>query len=119
MAMFRVHLEFGFVVSAPEAESHKPGMKQARVVRVLDVLLHQLPVSGNTLAVIAQDFQLATIKQAVEVSQDDGAEKVFERFDRMVEAGEYDATARRDLELVQAVVAGLEVRRHTAVDLAV
>jgi len=49
----RVHAQLALVVGAPEAEGDKPGVQQARVVRVLDVLLHQLPVARDALAVVA------------------------------------------------------------------
>ena len=63
MAVVSVHAQFGFVVGSPEPESDKPGMQQPRVVGVLDVFLHQLPVARNTLAVVTQQGELSTIEE--------------------------------------------------------
>ena len=68
VAVVRVHHQLRLVVGAPEAEGHEPGVQQARVVRVLDVLLHQLPVARDALAVVAEDLELAAVEQAVEVA---------------------------------------------------
>ena len=55
VAVVRVHQQLRLVVGAPEAEGDEPGVQQARVVRVLDVFLHQLPVARDALAVVAED----------------------------------------------------------------
>ena len=55
VAVARVHQQLRLVVGAPEAEGDEPGVQQARVVRVLDVLLHQLPVARDALAVVAEE----------------------------------------------------------------
>ena len=55
VAVALVHQQLRLVVGAPEAEGDEPGVQQARVVRVLDVLLHQLPVARDALAVVAED----------------------------------------------------------------
>ena len=116
--MVRVHHQLRLVVGAPEAEGHEPGVQEARVIRVLDVLLHQLPVARNALPVVAEDLQLATVEQAVEVVQHRRAEEVLEGLDIRIERGEDDAAAGRHPELVEAVLLELEVGRHAAVDLA-
>src|SRR5437868_3301222 len=89
------------------------------MVRVLDVLLHQLPVTGNALAAVAEDRELAAVEQAVEIVKDVGAQKVLERLDARVERREDHAAARCHLELVEAVVLDLEVGGHAAIHLAV
>ena len=73
MSKLCVHLQLGFVVSAPKSEGGEPGVQQAWVIRVFDVFLHQFPVARNALATVAQNFQLSAVKGAVEVSQYDGA----------------------------------------------
>ena len=114
-----VHQQLGLVVGTPESEGDEPGVQQARMVGVLDVLLHQLPVAGDPLAVIAQNAQPAAVEHAVEIAQDRRAHEVLERLHRMVEGGEHDAAAQRHLELVQSVVCAVEVLGHSALDLAV
>ena len=104
VAVLLVHLQLRLVVGAPEPEGDEPGVQQARVVRVLDVLLHQLPVARDALAVVAEDLQLAAVEQAVEVAEDRRAEEVLERLDVVVERREHDAAARRDLQLGEAVL---------------
>src|SRR5438067_2519903 len=84
--------------------------KQARVVRVLDVLLHQLPVARDALAVVAQDLQLAAVEEPVVVLQDRRSEVRLERLDVGVEGGEHHAAARGDLQLGEAVLLEPEVR---------
>ncbi|EWS62853.1 hypothetical protein Y695_03916 [Hydrogenophaga sp. T4] len=119
MAVVRVHAQLALVVGAPEPEGDEPGVQQTGVVGVLDVLLHQLPVAGNALAVVAQDRELAAVEQAVEVLQDGRPHVLFERLDLVIERGEHHAAAHRHLELRQRMVLGVEVGRHAAIDLAV
>ena len=118
MPVMPVGLQLALVVCAPEAERDEPGVQQARVVRVLDVLLHELPVARNLLAVVAEDLEFAAVEQAVEVAQHFGSEEVFERLHVRVERSEHHAAAHRHLELVEAVRLGVEVLWHAAVDLA-
>ena len=119
VAVVPVHAQPALVVGAPEAEGDEPGVQQAGVVGVLDVLLHELPVTRNALAVVAQDLELAAVEQAIEPPQDLRAQVVLEGLHVEVEGGEDHAAARGHLQLGQAVVGGLEVRRHAALDLAV
>ena len=55
MPMVGIHAQFRLVVGTPEPKRHKPRVQQAGVVGVLDVLLHQFPVTGNALTVIAKN----------------------------------------------------------------
>ncbi|MNU41213.1 hypothetical protein D3C71_299400 [compost metagenome] len=119
VAEMAVHLQFGPVVRAPQAEGHEPGMQQAGVVGVLDVLLHQLPVAGDALPAVAVDHQFAAVEHAIEVMQDVRAQVVFQRFDGMVERREHHAVAAGHRQFGQPVLFRLEVWRHAAVDLAV
>ena len=89
------------------------------MVRVFDVLLHQLPVARNALAVVAQHHQLAAVEQAVKVLQDGWAHEVFERLHVVVKRREHHAAARGHFQGREAVVFGVKVGRHAAIDLAV
>ena len=119
VAVVRVHAQLALVVGTPEAKGHKPGVQQARVIRVLDVFLHQLPVARDALAVVAQHHQLAAVEQAVKVFQDGRAHEVFERLHGRVKRREHHAAARGHFQGREAMVLGVKVGGHAAVDLAV
>ena len=114
MAVLGIHQQLRFIVRPPKPKRDKPGVQQAGVVRVLDVLLHQLPVAWDALAVIAQKCELAAIKHPVKVAADGGAEVLFKRRHIVVKAGEYCAAARRNFQLGQAVGFEVKVSRHAA-----
>ena len=118
MAVVRVHLQRRLVVGTPQAEGHEPGVQQAGVVRILDVLLHQLPVARDALAVVAEDRELPPIEHPVEVAEHGRTHEVFERLDVVIERREHHAAARGDLQLREAVIGRLEVGRHAALHLA-
>jgi len=69
--MTAVHVgdEARLLISADQSEHHEPGMQEADVVGILDVLLHQLPVAGNALTRVAENRKLAAVKDAVEIGQ--------------------------------------------------
>ena len=94
-------------------------MQQTGVIRVFDVLLHQLPVAWNTLTAVAQNFQLAAIEGAVKVAQDGGAQEGFQGFNVVVERGKHHATACGHFQFGQAMIFQLELFGHAAIDLAV
>ena len=119
VAMVGVHPERRLVVGAPEPEGDEPGVQQAGVVRVLDVLLHQLPVARNALAVVAQDGELAAIEQPVKVAQDGGAQKLLQRLHAVVKRRKHHAATGSHLELGQPMLCRVEVRWHAAIDLAI
>ena len=52
-----IHLGPRRVVDAEQPKGNKEYVQQARVIRVLDVLEHQLPVCGNALARNAENTQ--------------------------------------------------------------
>ena len=114
MAAGLVHLDRRLLVEAEQAEGHQEHVQQAGVVRVLDVLEHQLPVAGNALAHVAEHDELAAVEHAVEIAQHAVAEIGLERLVRRAEAGEHDAVPLRRREALQAVVLGAEIGRHAA-----
>ena len=73
MTVKAIHLQRRLVVGSPEAEVDEPGVEQARVVRVLDVLHHQLPVARDALAVVAQQLQRPVPEDPVEDADADPA----------------------------------------------
>ncbi|QTP34840.1 hypothetical protein B7759_03462 [Burkholderia glumae] len=114
----RVGDELGRVVRAPQPEVDEPGVQQSRVIRVLDVLHHQLPVARHSLARVAEHGQLRPVEQAVVIAQDVGAEEILEGLDVLVERREHRTATRRHPQPAQRVMPGIEIRRHAAVDLA-
>ena len=89
------------------------------MVRVLDVLLHQLPVARNALAVVAQDGELAAIEQPVKVTQNGGAQEFLQRLHAVVKRRKHHAATGGHLELGQPMLCRVEIRRHAAIDLAI
>ena len=77
MSVMIIHAEFTLVIRTPQTKCDKPSVQQARMVRIFDVLLHQLPVAWNALTVVTQYFQLSAIEQSVKVLHDGGAHEVF------------------------------------------
>ena len=84
----RVDHHLRLLVGAPQPERDEPGMQQARVIRVLDVCLHQLPVGRNVLAGIAEQSQraarIACPEHAFEIRQDGRPEEILERLDHPI-----------------------------------
>ena len=119
VAVVRVHAQLALVVGAPKAKGHKPGVQQTGVVRVFDVLLHQLPVAWDALSVVAQHHQLAAVEQAVKVLEDGRAHEIFERLHVVVKRREDHTATRGHFQGREAVVFGVKVGGHAAVDFAV
>ena len=84
------------------------------MVRVLDVLEHQLPVGGCELARVAEHPQLPAIEHAVEKRKHRGAEVLFERLEIRRKGGEDHAVAAGDPKPAQPVILRIEIRGHTA-----
>ena len=89
-------------------------MHQRRVVRILDVLEHQLPVRGNRLVRIAKHPQRSAVEEPVEERQHRRTQVLLQRFDVFGERREDHAVSLGNLESPQAVLAEVEVRRHAA-----
>ena len=106
------------LVGTPQAERHEEHMQQAGMIRILDVLLHQLPVARNALSRIAEDHQLAVWltcrEHAIEIPEHVGTEIVFERRHRAIKGGEDDPVALGDFQLVEAMILEPEIGRHSA-----
>ena len=114
MLAARVHLHGRGHVGAEEAEAHQEHVQQARVVRVLDVLEHELPVGGNDLPLVAENAKLPSVEDPVEPSEVGLAEIVLERRHTTLERGEDDAVALGDGEPLEAVLGEREVGRHSS-----
>ncbi|MNZ99968.1 hypothetical protein D3C78_1193130 [compost metagenome] len=87
------------------------------MIGVLDVLLHLLPVRWNVLTVVAQHLQLPAVIDAGVVLPELLAEILAEGRRLVREGGPDHAVDHLDAQLVQAVVLGVEVRRHAALTL--
>ena len=116
--MVRVGHHSRLLIGTPEAERDEEHMQQSGVIRILDVLLHQLPVARNPLPRIAENRQLAgrvvRRKDAIEIGEHIGAEIVFERRNRRIERRKHNAIPGRYLKLVESMIFELEVGRHPA-----
>src|SRR5579863_8510229 len=119
MAALLVHHQLRLIVGTPESKGHKPGVQQAGMVRVLNVLLHEIPVARDSLAVVAKDLQAPAIECAIEIAKNLRSQEIFEGLDIVIERSEHDAAARRDLELGETVILQLEICRHAPVNPAV
>ena len=119
MPMVVIHAELAFVVCSPKPKGDKPSVQQTGVVRVFDVLLHELPVAWNALLVVTQNFQLAAIEQTIKVPKDGGPHEVFQGLHFMVERSKHHPSARCHFQRIQAMVFGIKICRHAAIDLAV
>src|SRR5512140_556125 len=92
-------------------------MQQAGVVRVLDILEHQLPVARQPLPLIAEDFELAAVEYAVEIGEHQRPEIVLQRLVGLRETGEDDTVTRGDREAFEPVLLGPEILGHAALAL--
>src|SRR5512132_318595 len=110
----RVGDEVRLLVGAPQAERDEPRVQQSRVIRVLDVLLHQFPVAVDPLSRITEDRERAAVEHAVEVVKDLVAQIPLEWLDVGIEGCEYDAVPRRDRKPRKPVVLAPESGRHAA-----
>ena len=119
VAVVRVHAQLAFVVGSPKAKGNKPGVQQTGVIGVLDVLLHQLPVARDALAVVAQHLELAAVEQAVEVGEDGWPHEILQRLHAVVKRRKHHAATGGDFQGGEAMVFGVKVGRHATVDLAV
>ncbi|MNV46997.1 hypothetical protein D3C71_1388480 [compost metagenome] len=112
-----VDIDGGLLVGAEQAEGGEEHVQQTRVIGVLDVLLHLLPVGRNVLTVVAQHLQLPAVIDAGVVLPELLAEVLAEGRRLVREGGPDHAVDHLDAQLVQAVVLGVEVRRHAALTL--
>ena len=84
------------------------------MVRVLDVLEHQLPVGADPLVEVAEHAELTAVEDPVEPSQHRRAQPLLERLPGGVERGEHDAVALVHRQAPQRVVGELELLGHAA-----
>ena len=89
-------------------------MEQARVVGILDVLEHQLPIARDPLPQIPEHDELAAVEDAVEIAEHRFAEIKLERFGVLGKAGEHDAVAARHREALQPMLLRAKIGRHAA-----
>src|SRR5882724_1439995 len=89
-------------------------MQEARMVRVLDVLEHQLPVAGDPLAQVAEHNELTASEHTIEVAEHVFAEIILERFVLRRKAGEHDAVPARHREPLKPVLFPSKIGRHAA-----
>ena len=112
-----VDIHGGLLIGPEQTEGGEENMQQARMVRVLDVLLHLLPVGGNMLAVVAQHFQLPAVIDARVMLPELLTEILAEGW-RLIREGRPDhAVDSLDPQLVEAVLGQVEVCRHAALPL--
>ena len=89
-------------------------MQQRRVVGVLQVLEHQLPIAWNKLAGVAQYLQLPPVEDPVHEPVDGLAEILFVGLHVRVHAGEDRPVVVVHLQDIEAVLLALEVGGHAA-----
>ena len=89
VAAGRVDLGGRFLVGAEQAEGDEEDVQQGGVIRVLDILLHQLPVAGNMLAIVAEHRQFSPVIDAGVVLPEP-LPKVFAEWRRVVGEGRPD-----------------------------
>ena len=87
------------------------------MVRILEVLVIELPVAPDRVPPIAHDADLAAVEGGVEIDQDLRAQIVRERLDLARERGEDHAAARRHVELDEPVGGHVEIFRQAALAL--
>src|SRR5207249_11907011 len=104
-------------VGPPETEGHEPGMQQTRMVGVLDVFLHQLPVSRNALARVTENGELPSIEHALDVGQDRRPDVVLDRWYVGMERRVDHAVVDRYVQLSERVIFDPEVLGHAALAL--
>ena len=97
-----------------QAERHEEGVQQRGVVRVLEVLVVELPVAGQLVAVVAEDLQLPALEHHLEVLEDLRGKVLLDRLHVGGEGCEHHPVQRGHLELSQVVVRVAEVLRHAA-----
>ena len=97
MPVLLVHEQLRLVVGAPESKGDEPGVQQARMVGILDVLLHELPVARHPLARVAENGELASVEHALEIRQYRGPDVLREGRHLGMERGEDHAVVDRDL----------------------
>src|SRR5260370_29647902 len=84
------------------------------MVRLLDVLEHQLPVARDPLPQVTEHDELAAREDPVEVAEHGFAEIAVEHLGLGREAGEDDAMAAHHREALQPVLLQAKIRRHAA-----
>ncbi|MNI34556.1 hypothetical protein D3C73_885490 [compost metagenome] len=117
MAALVVDVDGRLLIGAEQAEGGEEHMQEPGVIRVLDVLLHLLPVGGNVLAVVAQHLQLPAVIDASVVLPELLAEVVAKRRRLVREGGPDHAVDHLDPQLGQAVLLQVEVGGHPALAL--
>jgi len=109
-----VHVDGGFLVGAEQAEGGEEHVQQPGVVRVLDVLLHQLPVAGDVLPIVAEHLQGPAAVDSGVVGPKLLAEILAERRGRVAEGRPNEAVDDLHPQAAEAVVGRVEVGRHAA-----
>ncbi len=114
MAAGGIHLDLGGLVGAKQSEADQENVQQARVVGILDVFEHQLPVGRDELARVAEKGQLAAVEDPVVESEHRGSKILFERLQIRGEGRENHAVAPRYLEFSEPMVLRIEISGHAA-----
>src|SRR5438552_1200558 len=91
-----VHLDRRRLIGAKQSEANEEYVKYRRVVGVLDVLEHQLPVGGNALPHVAEHTEVAAVEDTVEIRKHPRAEVVLERTNPHIECRKDDAVTLGD-----------------------
>ena len=110
----RVHLNGRLLIEAEQPKGHQKHVQQAGVVRILDVLEHQLPIAGYPLAQISQYDEFAPGKDTVKIAEHVVAEIGLEGRRLGRRAGEHDAVPAHDQKVLQTVLLRTEIGRHAA-----
>src|SRR5919201_726897 len=112
MAAGLVDLHLRRVVGPEEPEGDEEDVEETGMVRILDVVEHQLPVRRDELSGVAEHLELPTVEHAVEELEHLQADELLERLDIIRERGEYHTMACGRMQLAQAVVLEVKVRGH-------
>ena len=102
------------VAGDQQAERHQEGVQQRGVIGILEILVIELPIAGQRVAVVPQKPWLAAVEGRLELLEHLRPEVILKRF-HIVEVGsKHDTAVSRNIEPTQSMLSVVEVGRHAA-----
>src|SRR5262249_51639722 len=97
-----------------QPERHQESVQQGGVIRVLEILVVELPIAGQRVAVVAQKPRLSPRATRLEPLEHLRAEVILPRLHVSDIGSEHDAAVSRDIEPTQSMPRAVEIGGHAA-----
>src|SRR5262249_19147626 len=102
------------VAGDQQAERHQKGVQQRRVIGVLEILVIELPIAGQRVAVVTQQPWLSALEGRRGLLEHLRAEVILKRLHVVEVRSKHDTAVSRYVEPTQSMLGAVEVGGHAA-----